>query len=887
VTRNDPEQAPGPEYPERWEADVVLRDGGTALLRPIRPEDAGLLVEFYARVSDQSKYFRFFAPYPRLSDRDVKRFTEVDHKDRVALIVTVGAEMIAVGRYDRIASTQAEVAFLVQDDHQGRGVGSVLLEHLAQGARENGIKRFIAEVLPDNRRMTGVFEEAGYQTTGGFEDGVIQLELAIEPTQTSLDVMQSREHRSEARSVERLLKPRSVAVIGASRKPEKLGQALVRNLVLGGFTGPVYAVNPNTRAVVGVPSYASLDDVPSEVDLAVVAVPADSVRQVVFDAASKGVHGLLVLSSGFAESGREGRERQRDLVRQARAYGLRVIGPNALGIINTDPDVALNASPSPIVPKRGPVGFFCQSGALGTVLVETLARRGIGVSTFVSAGNRADVSGNDVLQYWEEDDDTEVVLLYLESLGNPRKFNRISGRVSAGKPIVAVRSGQFSQGVPLGHTVHRADVPQAAFDAMFRQSGIILVEGIGEMLDVAQILAYQPLPDGSELGLVGNSDALATLAADAAAQHGVPVTRELATLGSDANAADFRAGIRDLLDDSNVDVVLAMYASPTDTVGAEIAEAIADSARDAEKPVLAAFLGREGMRPDLLGSVPSYATPQAAVRAVAKIADYVRWRRRPRGGVPAFDDIDTAAARALIEEVLASAPESAELDQARQQKLLSCYGIDLWFAHPVSTSEEAIQTAERLGWNVVLKATAPRLRQRPDLADVQRDLETPEEITMAWETLCELVGAPEEAGYVVQKTAPPGVPVYLGATGDPMFGPVVTFGVAGVATELLGDQAYRIPPLTDVDAAEMVREVRAAPLLFGHRGGEHADVAAVEELILRLSRLVYDLPEVLSAELLPVLAGRAGAAVLGAAIQIAPVEAATRTDWYARRLTRY
>lgn len=921
-------EQPNDAYPSHWEADVVLRDGGTAALRPIRPDDAERLVAFYDRVSDHSKYLRFFAPYPRLSDEDVKRFTQVDHRSRVALIVTVGEEMIAVGRYDRIDAEAAEVAFLVQDDHQGRSVGSVLLEHLAQAARENGIERFVAEVLPENRQMTAVFQEAGYQVTGGLEDGVIELELVIEPTRTSLDVMQAREHRAEARSVERLLTPRSVAVIGASRSPEKLGQALVRNLVAGGFTGPVYAVNPATRAVAGVPSYDSLESVPGDVDLAIVVVPAESVRHVVFDAAAKGVHGLLVISSGFAESGREGRQRQRDLVRQARAYGLRVIGPNALGVINTDPRVALNASPAPTTPGRGPIGFFCQSGALGTVLLEMLAARGLGVSTFVSAGNRADVSGNDLLQYWEDDEATGAVLLYLESLGNPRKFSRIAARVSAVKPIVAVRSGRFSQGVPLGHTVHRPEVPQGAYDALFRQSGVIAVDDIATMLDVAQVVAYQPLPEGPRLGVVGNSDALATLTADAAVEFGLPVARELPVLPPDPTPEDYRHGMRELLEDDEVDIVLVLYASPTDPHGTEIARTIADTARGSGKPVLAAFLGRSGMaielraeeagpatsgggdaggratsgpgafgagsfgpgaaghvRPAGPGSVPTYATPREAVRAIAKVTEYVAWRRRPRGGTPDLPGIDQDAAEALVERILAESPGGAELDPDRQRDLLAAYGIELWPAYPVRTVEEAVATAERLGWNVVLKATAPHLRQRPDLADVRRDLDSVEEMTLAWATLAAHVGGPEEAGFVVQKTAPPGVPVYIGAFEDALFGPVAAFGMAGMATELLGDLAYRIPPLTDVDVAEMVREVRAAPLLFGHRGGEHADVAALEDIVHRLTRLVYDLPEVVSAELMPVLVGRSGAAVLGAAISLGDAGSVSRSDWYARRLT--
>ena len=882
-------------YPAHREADVVLRDGGTAVLRPIRPDDAERLIAFYSRVSDESKYFRFFAPYPRLSPRDIERFTNVDHRDRAAFILTVGDEMIAVGRYDRIGPTDAEVAFLVQDAHQGRGVASVLLEHLAQAARENNIERFVAEVLPENNRMAVVFREAGYRIAGDIEDGVVTYELAIEPTSMSLEVMSAREHRAEARSVERLLTPSSVAVVGASRSRDKVGQALVRNLVLGGFTGPVYAVNPTARAVAGVPAYPSVLDIPGDVDLAVVAVPADAVQDVVVASATKGIHGLVVVSTGFAETGREGRVRQRELARLARSYGLRVIGPGALGVINTAAELSLNASLARVVPARGRVGFFCQSGELGTVILENVARRGLGLSTFVSAGNRADVSGNDLMQYWVEDPATDVVLLYLESIGNPRKFSRVARRLAQVKPIVAMRSGRFTQGVPLGHTVHRTAVPQAAVDAMFRQAGVVLVDTVDAMLDVAQVLAYQPLPEGRDIAVVGNSDALGMLASDAAAEAGLVVARQCAALGPDATADDFGQALADVVADDAVDSVVAVYVSPIDVDGAEVADVIARIAAGSSKPIVVTFLGSHGVPEPLRrydeggmavrGSVPSFATPEAGVRALAEVTAYARWRSEPHGQIPLLEDVDHPRARAIVDDALAASPEGTDLDPERLGQLLACYGIHVLPAHRVGSVDEAIETARRLGWNVVLKSTSLHLRQRPDLAGVWRNIDDEAEMRDAWTTMAGTYGA-ERSGFVVQKMAPPGVPVVVGCVEDELFGPIVSFGLAGVATDLLGDLAYRIPPLTDVDVASMVREVRAAPLLFGHRGGEPADVGAVENLLHRLARLAYDLPEVLAAELVPVLAGPSGAVVLGARAQVVPVEPQARTDWYARRLTR-
>ncbi len=882
------------DYPEHWEADVLLRDGRTAHLRPILPEDAENLVDFYALVSDQSKYFRFFAPMPQLSDRDVKRFTQVDYRDRVALVLTVAQKIIAVGRYDVVAPGQAEVAFLVQDAHQGRGAGQLLLEHLAQAGRERGVDRFVAEVLPDNRRMIQVFREQGYVVKGGWDDGVMHLEFDIDPTETSMGVIAAREHRSEAASIAAFLNARSVAVIGASRRSDTIGAVLVRNLVLGDYAGRVYVVNPAADAVAGMPAYGSVGEIPGDVDVAVVAVPADKVQDVVLDCAAKGVHGLVVISSGFAETGEEGRVRQRKLVGLARSYGLRLIGPNCLGVINTASEVSLNASLAPVMPPRGRAGFFCQSGALGTAILEKVRGRGLGLSTFVSAGNRADVSGNDLLQYWEEDDATEVVLLYLESIGNPRKFSRIARRVSRAKPIVAVRSGRTTQGVPMGHAVRQIAAPPEAVDAMFRQAGIIQVDTLEEMFDVAQLLAHQPLPAGGRVAIVGNSDALGLLAVDAAAASGLTVTSATA-LGSEATAEDFEDALDAAIDDDHVDAVVAVYIPPLDAGGEEVANVLAAVGEQSDKPLVSTFLGREGV-PELLrvpdlsghtagrGSVPSYPAVEAAVRALARVVEYAAWLKRHDDAPGVLEGIDVDAATRLVNEVLMRTPEGRELDDAELQQLLGLYGIDLWERVRVSTVEEAVAAGERLGWDVVLKATAERLRQRPDLAHVWRNIDDAEDMRNAWDSLHETIGDAAEAEFVVQRTASPGVPVAVAGLEDPLFGPAVSFGISGALTDLVGDRAYRIPPISALDAQETVRSIKAAPLLFGYRGSEQVDVPAVEDLMRRVAQLKIDLPQVLQVDLELVHATAAGVSVLHAAARVAPVTDA-RSDLFVRRLT--
>ncbi len=881
-------------YPAHWEADIVLSDGATAHIRPITTDDADLLVSFYARVSEESKYYRFFAPRPVLSQRDVRNYTTVDHDSRVAFVITVGDDMIGVGRYDRITATSpdAEVAFLVEDAHHGRGLGSVLLEHLAQAARERGIRQFIADVLPANRKMVQVFTDAGYSVTPTYEDGVLHVEFDIDPTDESLAVLAAREQRADARSVARLLTPSSVAVVGASRQRDKIGQALVRNLVSGGYTGPVYAVNPEAPAIAGVPAFPTLSAVPSDVELAIVAVPAEAVPGVVREAAKKGVRGLVVVSAGFADAGPEGRARQRELTDQARANGMRVLGPNCLGMINTDPAHSLNASVSAVMPGHGRIGFFSQSGAFGQSILAQCVERGLGLSTFISAGNRADVSGNDLLQYWDEDPATDVVLLYLESVGNPRKFARITRRLSRSKPVIAVKTGMSTQGVPLGRADSHSVVPPMAVDALFGQSGVVRVNTLDEMFDVAALLAYQPMPRGRRVAVVGNSDALGLLTADAAASAGLEVVGRPIDLGTEAGAEEFDPALRALVDADEVDAIVVVYAPRLESRAPEVAGVLASIAAGTDKPVVTTFLGTRGIPPALRvedamgvlqpGSVPSFRSAEEAVRALAHVVNYAGWRDRPVGVVPELDEVDEAVARMIATNALAQSPEGRELTTDELTDVLAAYGIELYPMLHASTKDEAVAAGERLGWNVALKARASHLQNRADLADVWRNIDSEPEMRDAWTTMTTSFATADEAEYVVQPMAAAGVPVAMRAVEDPAYGPVLSFGVGGVATEVIGDRSYRIPPLTDVDAVEMVREVKAAPLLLGFGGSVPTDLSAVEDLLHRLSALTDDVPEIVEVDLNPVLVRSEGLAVVNASARVGP--ARSRADWYTRRM---
>ncbi|MER6771939.1 GNAT family N-acetyltransferase [Streptomyces bacillaris] len=979
-----PEQSPHHAYPDHWEADVVLRDGGTARIRPITTDDAERLVSFYEQVSDESKYYRFFAPYPRLSDRDVHRFTHHDYVDRVGLAVTIGGEFIGTVRYDRIneqgrpasaPADEAEVAFLVQDAHQGRGVASALLEHIAAVARERGIRRFAAEVLPANTKMIKVFRDAGYTQQRSFEDGSVHLTLDLEPTEKSLAVQRGREQRAEARSVQRLLAPGSVAVIGTGRTPGGVGRAVLRNLLAAGFTGRTYAVNrafdEGVTTLDGVPAHRSLGEIDERVDLAVIAVPAHRVPEAVADCGEHGVQGLVVLSAGYAERGSAGRELQRELVRQARSYGMRIIGPNAFGIINTAESVRLNASLAPESPARGRIGLFTQSGAIGIALLSGLHRRGAGLSSFISAGNRADVSGNDFLQYSFEDPDTDVALLYLESLGNPRKFTRLARRTAAVKPVVVVKGARHSGTNPPGHAVPVSRIPDATVSALMRQAGVIRVDTVTEMVDAGLLLADQPLPAGPRVAILGNSESLGLLTYDACLAEGLR-PRPPIDLTTAASPQDFRDALADALADGTCDAVIVTAipwvgengnaetgdgevlaaalrgaaaggpAKPVAVVHVEIgglAEALAAASSTAAPRTRPTTLaGRPATTPGTTapgasattatppaspttattgttapatdtaqptaatptpdtssattpGRIPAYPAAERAVRAMAEAVKYAQWRRQAAtpGKVPEFldDTIDEPGTAALIDTLLGPAPDprGRPLTHDEVSELLGRYGIHVRPTLPAPDAEAAVAAAARLGYPVALKTTAPHLRHRADLGGVRLDLADEEALRRAYGELTDLLGKPAELLPVVQAMAPRGVDTVVRASIDAAAGAILSFGLAGAPSELLGDTAHRLVPATDRDAAELIRSIKAAPVLFGWRGSAPVDTAALEELLLRLSRLVDDHPEVVSVALEPVVVAPQGITVLGASVRLAPPP--PRGDLGPRRLPNY
>ena len=792
------------QYPARWEADVVVSDGGVVHVRPIRPDDGDHLRALHQRLSTETIYLRFFSPIPTLSNAMVERFTHVDYVDRLALVAQLDDDIIGVARYDRLPEPrhdQAEVAFVIDDAHQGRGLGTLLLEHLAAAARENGVAEFVAETLPGNNRMLRVFRDAGFGDERRLADGVVSVRFPISPTEASVAAMHDRERVAAARSVSRLLAPRSVAVVGAGRERGNMGHEVVRTLLQGSFAGAVYAVHPSAYAVAGVRAYPSVLDVPDHVDVAVIAVPAASVPEVVEQCGAKRVGGLVVLSAGFADAGPEGAAVERRLVERGRALGMRMIGPNCMGVVNTAPDVSMNATFAPVTPVPGRVGFLSQSGALGMAILDELGRRGLGVSTFVSVGNKADVSGNDLVQYWEDDDATDMVLLYLESFGNPRTFSRVARRVARRKPILAVKSG-------------RRETSELAVEALFRQTGVIRADTLEQLFDVAVALATQPLPAGRRIGIVGNAGGPVRLAVDAAEGAGL-VVQSLTHLASEAGPGDYSSALRGLLGDAEVDGVIVSFVPPLEDVTAKVASAVAEAGAGCGKPVLANFMvagpGPGGGSGSVVAGLPTYLFPEAAAIAFARLVERAEWLAEPEGAVVELPDLDVVGARMLVDKALADSPEGVWLDGGAVQDVLACYGIR--------------------------------------------------------------VGGPGGEG----------VDTTVAVSQHESFGPVVRLSIGGAElSELVGDHAARILPLTTVDATTLVRSLKSSPLLFGWRGSPVVDVGALEDLLLRVSALVEDLPHVAELVLDPVVVAPVGATPAGARVRLAPYE--PRPELAMRRL---
>ena len=858
---------------------MALSDGGTMSVRPIRPDDAERIVQFHERQSPESIYFRFFSPRPNLSERDVERFTHVDYVDRMAFIGLIGDELVGVARYDRHrARSDAEVAFFIDDAHHGRGMATVLLEYLAAAAREAGISGFTASVLPQNRKMLGVFTQAGFTSHSHFEEGIIEVELGIEPTPEALAAIEARAGTAEARSVERILRPGSIAVVGASRQPGTIGHQVFRQLVSHGFNGPVYPVNPEASYVASVRAWRSVLDVPGEVDLVVIGVPADQVLRVVEECAIKRVQGLLVLSSGFADRDEDGEAAQDALVAYARRHGMRLIGPNALGVINTDPEVCLHAMFAGVDPIPGRIGLVAQSGVIGAAVIDGARQLGLGISSFAAVGNKADVSSNDLLRYWHDDDRTDVVMCYLESFGNPSKFSRIARELSSVKPVVAVKVG----GAAADRWEEPADwPPDATGSALLEQTGIVRVDNLTQMFHTAGVLAHQPLPAGRRVAVVTNSWGPAWLAVDALKAAGLEPADPV-DLSNEAEPERFTAALRSVYADPGIDAVLAIYAPAMTTHYKKVGTAIRRAAAaEGAVTTVACLLGQHG--PSTLVDdehrVPQFPFPEEAALALGRVAAYAAWRAQPVGEFTTLPDDAANQARALVAAWLSEdggavprRPGPVRLDPLRAAELLATVDLSPVEQVVADDLDGAVAAARRIGYPVALKASGLDHLAKTEAGGVALDVHGDDEVRDAYTRMAALLGEAMHPA-VVQAMVPEGVECRIAIHRHPVLGDVLTLGPGGASIERVAEQAMGLLPMTDADA---VRLMDASPLatVLDEAGAEARQ--ALVDLLVRLSALADALPEVMAVRLNPVMVIPSSAAITDVRIDLAPSTPDTR-----------
>jgi acetate---CoA ligase (ADP-forming) len=910
MTSVRPRYLPLPYQDAAESGSLILRDGTTASIRVVAPTDKSAVVEFIASLSDQSRLDGFFSrALPR--DEFFDSFCDLsDPRSRLTLIVTRLTEpterIIAAGSYAARDQTTAEIALAVADEFQGKGIGTLLLERLAVVAARNGLRRFWAVMQAQNRPMLDVFQQSGFECHQKTDNNYIEIDLSVMPSEASVSRSELRDRVSTTASLRPFFQPRSVAVVGASRNPASIGGRILAALVANGYRGAIYPVNPNATSISSLPTYVSLRLLPQAPDLAVISVPRDAVLGVIDDCAARGVRAAVIITAGFAEVGAEGRRMQERLVEKVRGHGMRMVGPNCLGLLNTDAAVKLNASFAPDFPPPGSVAFCSQSGALGLAIISLARARGLGLSHFVSIGNKADVSSNDLLQYWEEDPQTTVVLLYLESFGNPRRFARIARRVARRKPVIAVKAGRTGAGgrAAGSHTAALA-ASDVAVDAMFHQTGVIRADTLDEMFDVALALGNQPLPRGRRVAILTNAGGLAILCADACEAGGLavvplsePTQQRLrqflpatASVGNpvdmiaSASADEFQKAVEILLASNEIDalIVLSIHVGLSDiaAIGRYIHSGVVASRTQGGygKPVLTCIMdggsaAHSMATPD--ERLPNYEFPECAARVLSKINAYAEWRNQPPGIIPEFDDINPAAGRALCQDRLRRRG-AAWLSAEELREVLTAFGLQVPESAICQSAEDAARTAAELGFPVVLKLVSTEIVHKTEIGGVHLGLADDAAVRAAFDGIQSRLEQENRLdamqGVLVQPMISGGVELMAGVTQDPSFGPLIGFGLGGIHVEILRDVCFRVTPITDRDARDMVRSIRGYRLLEGYRGHPPADIPAIEDLLLRVARLVEEIPEITELDLNPVFAlppGQ-GCLIVDARIRVAPL----------------
>ncbi len=867
---------------------IIMRDGSTATLRLSRPEDKNEIVSFFHRITPESRWERFFS-IAEPDEKLIKSLCDSSNPHSQLTLLTTriqsGKErIIAIATYSAVDKERAEVAFTVDDAFQGKGLGTLLLERLAVLAANNGFQRFWAITDAHNKRMIEIFQNSGFQLKQKLEEGSVEVEFSVLPTKESAAHSEMLDRVFTAASIRPLFQPTSVAVIGASRNPTSIGYRILHALHER-YKGKLFAINPKASEIDSIPCFASVSDVQQNIELAVVSVPSELVLQVVDECAEKGVRALVVITAGFAEIGKQGKELQKKLLEKVRGYGMRMVGSNCMGLINTDPAVCLNASFSPIYPPAGRIAMSSQSGALGISILSSATHRNLGLSTFVSVGNKADVSGNDLLNYWEQDPATDVILLYLESFGNPRRFSRIARRVSRTKPIVCVKAGRTLGGSRAAgsHTAAMAS-NEVAVEALFQQTGVIRAETLEEMFDLAAVLGNQPLPRGDRVGIITNAGGPAILCTDACEAGGLKVpefstklkkqlAKFLLPAASTANPVDlvasaapesFHQSIQLLLQSNEIDSLIIIYipvmSSETQQYIETISSAILSSRKNqtSAKPVVVCVMSESGSNMPLeIGNekIPTFMFPESGARVLAKVSTYAEWKRRPQGLISDFSDTDPSGARAVCLEAIKERG-AGWLTATETRNVLNAMKLPVPKGDVAIDEQQAVEIAKSIGYPVAVKLASHTITHKSELGGVHLNLKTDEEVKTAFQKIRKQIrrhhSASDMDGVLIQPMLSTGLEVIVGVTDDPLFGPLIAFGLGGVFVEILKDMVFRITPLTNMDAQEMVTGIKGYKLLQGYRGQPAADQKAIQELLLRISRLVEEVPEISELDLNPI-----------------------------------
>ncbi len=864
---------------------ALLRDGSQALVRKYTTADKAAVEDLLNRMSPESRAQRFHSAGIRI-DADLVERVVAGH----ALLAERENHVVAVASFNRLVDPMAaELAIVVADSEQGNGIGTVMFEHLSNDARREGITRIIAEVSAQNGEMLTLLSDLGFKQKRVHEHGTVLVEVDLHPDQGYFVRADERRHVAAVKSLDPLFHPRAIAVVGASRRPGSIGQAVFSNLLQAGYEGAVYPVNPSAGSISSVKAFPNVKSITDTVDMAIICVPSASVMDAARDCLEAGAKALVVISAGFAEVSSEGRALQNELLYLCQSYGARMVGPNCLGVLVRHERGAINATFTPSLPPGGSVAISSQSGALGIAILQTARSLGLGVSSFVSIGNKADLSSNDLLEYWEEDPATKVIVLYLESFGNPRRFARIARRVGARKPILAVKGGRSTSGrrAAASHTAALAG-SDVAVDALFKQAGVIRAETLEELFELSTLFANQPLPTGRRVAVITNAGGLGILCADACEANGLEVpqlsdqtkTTLRAMLPKEAsvnNPVDMIAAIpaptyaavaKTLLDDPGIDSVIALYipvmVTKPEEIAAELVK-VCDPAPD--KPIMACFVGCAA--PDVLSKaktvIPTYPFPESAARALGQAAARAAWLRRPAGTLPEYAEIDHNVARGIVSEALAR-EERPWLTAVEIEKLLTAYGISLPTGRIVRSAEEAADACREIGAPVVVKLVSSTIVHKSDVGGVRLNIESPEGASDAYRAIASALAErgleKGMEGALVQPMLTGGVECLVGVVRDPIFGPLIAFGSGGVTAEVIGDVSFRIHPMTDVDADELIAHRKVATLLKGYRGSPASDVPALRDLLLRISRLVEDVPELVELDLNPVVVRAAGSGVV-------------------------